>query len=995
MQLLLKMLKAAWAGLGTVGKFLGKLFQPIKPWFNFLSKWFGNLRIGLKLTLGFVTVALIAGAIGLVGTLNIYNINQDAQLVYKDNLLSSEPLYRIAVQFRQLMSNISMAIISPDKIMMYEMAINSEQGDIQAALSEYENKLTDQSTDIIKTQFKTLKDYLTKYLADQQDVVALIKAGKKAQAMQAMTSKLEPSALIIANNIDSLYQQNSMTALERSNKNNAAATSSTWLMTILVVLGMIVAIGLGIIISHSIGKPMRRLTEAAQKLAVGDVDVADLASTAKDETGVLLRAFDQMVASIRGQSEVAERLAAGDLNVTVQVRSEQDVLSKSIKVVIETLITETNKLTAAVGGGQLSIRGDAERFNGEYRRVVEGINATVDAVVGPLYMAAACVEKIGKGEIPPLITEEYQGDFNTLKESLNACIIGLGALTECNGVLQRMADNDYTQKVEGEYPGVFGAIGGALNLVHAQLLDLQQIFGNMARGDFSDLAALQQAGRRSENDQLIPAFIQLMENVLALVNESVQLAGAATGGRLNARGDVDQFTGEYRRVIEGFNATLDAVTAPLAEAGTVLGKLAVNDYTQEMTGTYQGMMKAFADQINLVKGHLLNIQDIFIRISQGDISRLAEIQSVGKRSENDQMVPAMVAMMGAIQELIAETNLISEAAAAGRLEVRGDTAKFAGKYQAIVAGLNNALDAMVQPISEASAVLEEMAGGNLDTRMTGDYQGDYARIKDSLNGTISSFNQILGEINRAAAQVASASRQVADGSQALSQGATEQAATIEELSASIAEIAAQTKQNAVRAGQANELANQTQTNASQGNDQMQEMVTAMKSINEAATNIAKIIKVIDEIAFQTNILALNAAVEAARAGQHGKGFAVVAEEVRSLAGRSAKAAKETAELIEGSLRKVGDGTKIAGQTAASLGRIVADITKAADLVKEIATASNEQATGISQINQGINQVSKVTQNTTATSEQSASTSEELTSQAEHLREMVGRFRLLN
>ncbi len=209
----------------------------------------------------------------------------------------------------------------------------------------------------------------------------------------------------------------------------------------------------------------------------------------------------------------------------------------------------------------------------------------------------------------------------------------------------------------------------------------------------------------------------------------------------------------------------------------------------------------------------------------------------------------------------------------------------------------------------------------------------------------------------------------------------------------MSEMAAQVRSSAENANQANSLSQNSKTAAEKGNRQMQEMVAAMGKINDAGQNISKIIKVIDEIAFQTNLLALNAAVEAARAGQHGKGFAVVAEEVRNLASRSAKAAEETAQLIEGSVELTGEGTQIAEQTAAALSGITDSVKQVSQLLEEIATASNEQAEGIAQVSEGLGQIDQVTQQNTASAEESAAASEELSGQAEQLRQMLLRFTL--
>jgi methyl-accepting chemotaxis protein len=258
---------------------------------------------------------------------------------------------------------------------------------------------------------------------------------------------------------------------------------------------------------------------------------------------------------------------------------------------------------------------------------------------------------------------------------------------------------------------------------------------------------------------------------------------------------------------------------------------------------------------------------------------------------------------------------------------------------------------------------------------------------------IAHLNTMMGEINNATSEVQSGADQIAVGSQTLAQGSTEQAATIEELSSSIMDVAGKTNQNTEKARNAADLSLQIKANAEKGNEQMSEMTAAVQEINKASQDISKVIKVIDDIAFQTNILALNAAVEAARAGEAGKGFAVVADEVRNLASKSAAAAKETGALIESSMKKAEVGAQIATETASSLNDIVDGINKSAEIVREISAASEEQSNAIHQITSAIDQVSEVVQRNTATAEESAASSEELKAQASVLAGNVAKFTL--
>ncbi|MGI6402679.1 MAG: methyl-accepting chemotaxis protein [Oscillospiraceae bacterium] len=298
---------------------------------------------------------------------------------------------------------------------------------------------------------------------------------------------------------------------------------------------------------------------------------------------------------------------------------------------------------------------------------------------------------------------------------------------------------------------------------------------------------------------------------------------------------------------------------------------------------------------------------------------------------------------------------------------------------------------MVENIRNQALSAEQVAAGDLTIEVPIRSANDL--LGHNLAEMVQKNHMALSKVHLASEQVAVGSKQVSDSSILLSQGAAEQSSTIEELAASIQQLSAQTEWNAKNADQANELTEDAKSNAQQGYSLMHEMLGAMDEISESSSKISKIIQVIDDIAFQTNILALNAAVEAARAGQHGKGFAVVAEEVRNLAARSANAAKDTTIMIENSIKKSEDGSKIAHDTAQALDKIVAEIEQIATLVSGIASASNEQAVGIKQINEGITQVSQVVQSNSATAEEIAAASEELHSQAELLKETVNQYKL--
>lgn len=298
-------------------------------------------------------------------------------------------------------------------------------------------------------------------------------------------------------------------------------------------------------------------------------------------------------------------------------------------------------------------------------------------------------------------------------------------------------------------------------------------------------------------------------------------------------------------------------------------------------------------------------------------------------------------------------------------------------------------------IADITDNLGKMADGNMANDITREYVGDFIPIKDAMVKIVSSLNFTLSQINQSSEQVLSGAEQVSTGSQALAQGATEQASSIEELSASITEISSNVKNNAEHASNASANVNHVSSEIEISNKHMSDMVTAMSQISVSSNEIKKIIKTIEDIAFQTNILALNAAVEAARAGEAGKGFAVVADEVRNLASKSSDAAKNTTSLIENSINQVENGTRIVNETAKSLFEVVEGAKAVSEIVEKISEASKRQSDAIAQVTIGVEQISSVVQTNSATAEESAAASEELSGQAQVMKELVDKFELKN
>ncbi len=484
----------------------------------------------------------------------------------------------------------------------------------------------------------------------------------------------------------------------------------------------------------------------------------------------------------------------------------------------------------------------------------------------------------------------------------------------------------------------------------------------------------------TENTRETQQYIDQCTATINALNESVS-------------GLKSSFTGD-QKLIEEFESIL-AQGAPVRE------KL----YELSLKGDNEGAVRLYNEQYSAITQ---KARDILAQVGDAAENNAQDFYNQGVTAQKRAfsmliiftLLSAAMILLFCIYIIKSITKPVSEIEAAADRMSKGDLSaviSYVSKDELgmLANSMRTMMDNLRSYVNNIDHVLGRMARGDMTVSIDLDYIGDFAAIKESMIHILESLNNTLIQINTSSEQVASGSEQVSSGAQALSQGATEQASSIEELSAGIAEISEQVKRNAQNAQQADLMVSETTQEITLGNQQMENLVSAMDQISQTSNQISKIIKTIDDIAFQTNILALNAAVEAARAGAAGKGFAVVADEVRNLAGKSAEAAKDTTTLIENAIKAVSNGMEMADKTAKSLNGIVGKADSLAHIMNEIATASNDQATAVIQTTTGVDQISGVIQTNSATAEESAAASEELSGQAQVLKQLVSGFKLRN
>ena len=636
-------------------------------------------------------------------------------------------------------------------------------------------------------------------------------------------------------------------------------------------------------------------------------------------------------------------------------------------------LAELERVAQAFEAGHLETRCDTDVAGAEKHPALAVVNRIVDALAAPLNVVGGSLDKIGKGVIPPKITETWRGGFDTLRTNLNCCIDQLSfILAEMNRMSDEhnKGDIDVTMPLD-RFEGAFREMVRGVN----------EMVGGHIQVKKKAMACVAEFGRGN-----FEAPLERFPGKKAFINETIE----------RLRGNIKQFIEEMKRMSEEHTKGDIDVTIP--------------------TEHFEGAFRAMACGVNeMVGGHIQVKKKAMACIAEfgrGNFEAPLE-RFPGKKAFINETIETVRTNL---RSLISDMDTLAAAAVEGKLATRADAAKHQGDYRKIVEGVNQTLDAVIGPLNVAAHYVDRISKGDMPTKITDNYNGDFNTIKQNLNVLIEAMDNVTAaaesiargdltvqirersgqdklmqafsamvaglikvvvDIKTVAAEVANGSQAMSAASTQLSQGANTQASSAEEASSSMEEMVSNIKQNADNSQQTEKIAVRSAVDAKDGGRSVADAVNAMKEI-------ASKISIIEEIARQTNMLALNAAIEAARAGEHGKGFAVVAAEVRKLAERSQKAAGEINQLS-------GSTVKVAEKAGDMLEKLVPNIQSTAELVKEISAASNEQNTGAEQINSALQQLQTVIQQNATAAEEMASTSEELSGQADGLMDTINFF----
>ncbi|ROL56998.1 HAMP domain-containing protein [Bacteroidetes/Chlorobi group bacterium Naka2016] len=501
-----------------------------------------------------------------------------------------------------------------------------------------------------KEYLGNLKEVRQKNIDGQNKLFELRKQNKTKEAVDFLFGEFRDLQNKYLGNVSNFLKEELELANQAVENGKDLSATSRNLMIAIGLIGIVLGVAFSTVISRNISKPIKKAVNASERISKGDTNV-DLETKSKDETAMLMNAMRKMVENISAMVEDVKFLA----------KSAQE--------------------------GKLDVRADASKYEGDFRELVEGINGTLDAVIGPLNVAAEYVDRISKGDIPPKITDEYKGDFNEIKNNLNQLIDGMHGFEKIVEVMEFIAVNDYTKKVSGNYQGIFKKSAEATNNIVDRLLTLQDIAVCVAKGDFHWLEELYKLPSRSENDKMRPSLISMMENILKVIDETVQLANAAYEGKLDYRADESKLEGEYKKILIKLNKALDSLISPLNVAAEYIDRISKGDIPPKITDEYKGDFNEIKNNLNQLIDSLNNVANIATNVARGNLNI-----EINERSKEDHLMIALKTMRDRIITLVNNIYSIVDEAKRGNLGYRLEVGENKGDFLRLINGINDTLD---------------------------------------------------------------------------------------------------------------------------------------------------------------------------------------------------------------------------------------------------------------------------------------------------------------